>query len=479
LQSEPSLTHREAVAHLQGITFELGTTVAEALDTLLADAQTAYASTLPKRATGPANSVVLFSRDMQWSDFVAALVRADVSRCVWIYELCTWDTGDERRDQAALVTGVIELVLPSWVNIERLWTPDNCAASRVAGTVFVFHMSARCERDLAKAMVNGQPQSFYDRLLAPQVGVMGAPALRALASWLRGVMDDVVLCQMDSRAVNMLLGQVACASGDFDTAKTYFEAVGDHGALANVYHKSGRLRDARDILLEATKDGQDIAAALQLARVLFDQGQCEEAMGVVESVVARSQPQVECFVLLAKLHDVLSNTAVAVDCARAALRLARDKGDALQIADVLVQLGRHALDELNLPGKALEHLAEALVTYKAVFGDRHAKSLACEQLLARAHQANGDAASAVASLRHVNEVHRLLFGPEHAKTLATSTLFASALLMGGWAAEGTAELERLHRSQVALHGAESDTAAKTLKRIARLKVKAELVSGCT
>jgi len=462
------------VAHLQGVTFELGTTVGTALELLASEAQSgAYVRTLPKRVTGPANSVVLFSSDMQWSDFVGALVKADVERCVWIAELCCALDGDldTSDDATAARTGVAELVLPSWMNVERLWTPGNCAAARAPGVECVFHMCARSERDLAKAMIAGLPQRFYDALLAPQGGRVGARALRAIASWLRGVMDDAVLAHLDARAQATLLGQVACATGDWETAKSCFEAAGDSIALALPYQRAGRLRDARDILREAivSADGGG-TGALQLARVLLDLGECEEAIAVVDTLLLEargSQREAECWALLTTLYDVRGDTVRAAECASEALRVARDAGDALQTADALAQLGRIELDELRRADAALEHATDALVAYKTVFGDAHAKALACEQLMARAHQACGDAASAVASLRYVSATHQRLFGPEHAKAMASSALLADALLAGGWTAEGTAELERLHRRQVAQHGADSDVAAQTLKRMAR------------
>jgi len=464
------------VAHLQTLEFDSSTTVGEALDDLLDCGPTAYACSLPSSDTGLATSVVMFSKDMPWSDFMDALASADLNRCVWLFELCIRET-PVARHEAARSIGVVEMILPTWVDFESLWTPENCATTRAPGATFSVRMSARDECEFVHAMVKGLPQGFYDGLLAPQVGAIGPGAVRALAAWHRRVVDNAVLPQLDVTAERALLGRIACALGDFPTATAHFGAIGDVSALAEAYSRAGEKQRAWTVLKAAmatcATPAERIPLALQASDVLLGLGNSEAAIVEVEWVLGLSnefpERRADCLARLVILHLMNDAFVEAIDCARVSVLARIGLGNSVRTAYALLQLARLELDEPKSSDAGVAHLMDALLEYVAVLGENHPNTLECEHELARAHMQNGDHAKAVVALRHIHKQHQLLFGAEHATVMAIMSQFAHALFKGGWTAEGTAVLEALHQSQVNVHGAESDVAARTQKRIERLR----------
>jgi len=463
------------VSHLRTLAVDHATPVGEAFESLLdADWRSSFASMLPRRATGPADSVALFSPMLPWGDFIDALAASplDADRCVWVRELCSWET-PEAVDAAARSVGVAELLLPAVPErLEMLvWSPATCAVSRDAEVVLVPCMSAQARDALAKAMADGLPQRFYDAVLAPQAGTVGRSGMCALATVLRGIVDEHV----SDEHTDAVLGQLACATGDYVTAQTHFERTRDVAACADLHMRQGRYAQARELLERAGCEHDDAPAvqrALQLADALHSLGKNEAAVRCLEDVLGNcgsDEVRADCFSRLARLHDARDSAFEALECARAALRIRRALGSAVATADALLQLGRLELNAAASKEAAFAHLVDALTTFASALGDTHPRTLACEKDVARAHIARDDPAAAVASLRRVHEQYALLYGSKHAVAMGARSQFANALLLGGWRHEGIYQLAGLHALQAETFGADSEQATKTAKRLARLQ----------
>jgi len=471
------------VSHLRTLAVNQATPVGEAFEALLdADWRSSYASMLPRRATGPADSVALFSPVLPWGDFVGALAASplDAERCVWVRELCSWDA-PAAVDAAARFVGVAELLLPAAPErLETLvWSPAACAVSRDAEVVLVPCMSAKGRDALAVAMADGLPQRFYDALLAPKAGAVGCSGMCALATVLRGIVDDKV----GAEHTDALLGQLACATGDYITAQTHFDRTRDVAACAELELRQGRYAQARELLervcCDGLQDDDDDGAhatqqqrALQLADVLHSMGKNEAAVRCVEDVLADcsdDEVRADCFSRLARLHDARDSAFESLECARAALRIQRALGNTVATADALLQLGRLELNAAASKDAAFAHLVDALAAFASALGEMHPKTLACEKELARANVARDDPAAAVALLRRVNEQYALLYGSKHAAAMGAKSQLANALLLGGWRREGVDQLAGLHALQVETFGVDSEQATKTARRLARLQ----------
>jgi tetratricopeptide (TPR) repeat protein len=452
---------------------------------------------------GPASAVVLCDEEMRWSDFIAALStgaehQADATggsqagkRYLWIRGLSTPppSVGEPADAVVAAITACkrVEVLLPSWANIDTLWTPENCRLARMdAG--FVVRATPRDEKGFALAANRGLPLNFFDALLAPPATI-GPRMTRALKEWACNLLDAAVdKYKLEPAMRNFALGHVHCAAKSFDEAIRQYGAAREADALSTVLavadmgealRRSGQLADALSVfqcLITENAANEDDALAVtfhqSLGRVLMDQGEFLPAQRAFQTCLDTSErhfaPKSEKAALA---HCALANALgaqllwlAAREHLEAALELRRELRQQSKVADTLLSLGAVLLQEDNHP-RALRVFTEALELSMSVWGPAHPSTLECMSQIALIYLASNDTSEALELLRAVVNKRLGLFGQDDERTLAAIRNLVLVYNRRGEFSKARPLLEKTLQAQQRMFGVDSEQASKTMKEI--------------
>jgi tetratricopeptide (TPR) repeat protein len=482
IDDEPALVKGVRLACLQSLDVAGDATVGSAIAALVALGPEACAGRLSEFG-GQADAVVVFDADMQWSDFVATLARADPARFLWIGGVC--GALADSLEVTVLAVKRVELILPSWANIDALWSPENCRWART-DACFVVRATARDERGLVHAANHGLPLSFFDSMLNP-AATIGPRVVRALRLWACNLLDTAAAKnQIEPAMRHFAMGHVHCAAKSFDEAIRYYEAARDADGgmntilaaadIGETLRRARRLPEAAAAFQGLVRENIDEAHAavfyMYLGNVLMDQDEFVAAQGAFQVCLANYAkhfgPQSEKAALahcaLAKALAAQLLWTAAREHLETALGVRRELRQQSKVAETLSSLGAILVHEGNQL-HALRMHTEAMEVASKVWGPAHPLTLECMLQSAVVHLALNDTNDALELLRTVVNKRLDLFGQHDERTLAAIHNLVLVYNQRGDFAKSRPLLEQILQAQQRQFGPESAQVSKTLKEM--------------
>jgi tetratricopeptide (TPR) repeat protein len=442
------------------------------------------------QSASEASAVVLFDSAMPWGDFLASLsnrggvgATSDAERFLWVSDLAAHHPGEAELGASAAIEAIgrVEVVLPRWADAAALWSPDNCALSRVkAGSVAV-RVPPREEEEFVLAANRGLALGVFDGLLAPQA-VLGAGVRAALKAWVCGALhaaaakDPALLGQT---CLFRALGHAHCALGEFDEAIQMYQEVvllleqgpagmemEDLGLLSAVCYadigealrRAGRLPQALQLFQRLVDEGAWAGKAdskaeyyMSLGAVLMKQDEPAAALDAFETSLAvhrasdcrePSDSEANCLCMIARAlqaQGLLQRARASFEDALG-LRRKRLHGH-WKTAEALAGLGGVLMQEGNYL-HALRRYAEALEMFSTSLGVFHPDTLECMAKTALVHLAVRDTREAIDFLWIVVDKRVAIFGLDDQRTVAAMEFLVRAFDQSGVAGQAASAREK-------------------------------------
>ncbi|GAB2576605.1 tetratricopeptide repeat protein [Dyella jejuensis] len=170
--------------------------------------------------------------------------------------------------------------------------PDQHEAALVRGTLALWSMQLQESSEVFECLLERHPESGRAWLGMGQVRMLGGDIADARALLERaslqmpghiGTWHALAWCQL-------MQGDLAGAKHSFDKAFALDRTFGEtHGGFALVHALRGERKEAEESIKRATRlDPQGRSARYAQSVLLLDEGQVEEARGVIDSIIART-----------------------------------------------------------------------------------------------------------------------------------------------------------------------------------------------